>query len=60
MNCIMRRYGVIDVYLHAFLIRHQVGATGHLYSLVDLSPGKEHPIETGYEAGWAPEPISML
>jgi hypothetical protein len=47
MNCIIRSYEVIKIYLHAFLIRHQKGATGHLYSMVDLSSGKGHPMETG-------------
>jgi hypothetical protein len=33
---------------------------GQLHALAVLSPGKEHQVTIGYEAGWAPERIWML
>jgi len=33
------------------------GVSGHLYVPAALPPGKEPPVPTVYEAGWAPELI---
>jgi hypothetical protein len=40
------------MWLRAFL-------TSALHAPAALSPGKELPVPTGAEAGWAPEPICI-
>jgi hypothetical protein len=38
-------------------LRHQIEVSGQLHVSIALPPGKETPVPTGYEAGWAPEAV---
>jgi len=52
-------YWGAEVYIHSFLISVLDGGewSASRPGRFALPPGKEHPVPTGEEAGWAPEPI---
>jgi hypothetical protein len=50
---VMRAYGGMDVYLHAFLTLN-LGGGGQLYAPAALPTRKEPQILNEWEAGWPP------
>jgi hypothetical protein len=53
----MKTYGGVDVYTHVFLISPLVGGEWPASRPGSFTSGKEPSVPTGYEAGWAPEPV---
>jgi len=54
----MKMYRGMEVWLHTFLTLALVAQWSALPET--LPPGKEPPLYTGKEGGWAPEPIWMV
>jgi hypothetical protein len=53
----MKMYGGVDLEIHAFLASALVGDQWSASRPDRFNQGKESPIHTKYEAGWAPESV---
>jgi hypothetical protein len=53
----MKVYGGVDAQIHVFLTSALVGGKWSASRPCRLTPEEKYPVTTGYEAGWAPEPV---
>lgn len=56
----MKAYGGVEVQRPSFLTSVLDGVSGQLQALVVLPPGKEPPVPSEYEVGWAPDLVLKL